>query len=59
MIQRRSIHVHRWPTSAFAPIAGGWFTMGTQLGHEGERAHRVFVDRFFGHDCPTSSFERR
>jgi hypothetical protein len=57
MIQRWSIRAPV-PTSAFAPIAGG-FTMGTQLGHAGERAHRVFVDRFFGHDCPTSSCERR
>src|SRR5438093_7879599 len=32
---------------AFAPIPGGWFTMGTQLGHEDERPpHRVFVDPF-------------
>jgi formylglycine-generating enzyme len=32
---------------AFAPIAGGWFTMGTDLGHEDERPpHRVFVDAF-------------
>ncbi len=32
---------------AFAPIAGGWFTMGTELGHEDERPpHRVFVDPF-------------
>ena len=31
----------------FAPIAGGWFTMGTALGHEDERPpHRVFVDPF-------------
>ena len=35
------------PTPVFAPIAGGWFTMGTQLGHEDERPpHRVFVDGF-------------
>jgi sulfatase modifying factor 1 len=33
--------------SAFAPISGGWFTMGTDLGHEDEQPpHRVFVDRF-------------
>ena len=32
---------------AFAPIAGGWFTMGTEQGHEDERPpHRVFVDPF-------------
>jgi len=34
-------------TPAFALIPGGWFTMGTQLGHEDERPpHRVFVDPF-------------
>ena len=33
--------------SAFAPVAGGWFTMGTDLGHEDEAPpHRVFVDAF-------------
>jgi sulfatase modifying factor 1 len=33
--------------SAFAPIAGGVFTMGTTLGHEDEQPpHRVFVDPF-------------
>src|SRR5712691_2171022 len=32
---------------AFASIAGGWFTMGTELGFEDERPpHSVFVDRF-------------
>ena len=31
----------------FAPIGGGWFTMGTELGHDDERPpHRVFVDPF-------------
>lgn len=35
------------PEPAFAPIAGGWFTMGTTLGHEDEGPpHRVFVDSF-------------
>src|SRR5262245_9277647 len=34
-------------TSAFAPIAGGWFTMGTERGQADERPpHRVFVDSF-------------
>lgn len=33
--------------AAFAPIAGGWFTMGTVLGHEDERPpHRVCLDPF-------------
>ena len=42
-------------TSAFAPIAGGWFTMGTELGHEDERPpHRclrrsVRAGRVSGH----------
>jgi formylglycine-generating enzyme required for sulfatase activity len=32
---------------AFAPIAGGWFTMGTDRGLEDESPpHRVFVDPF-------------
>ena len=32
---------------AFAPIAGGWFTMGTALGYEDDRPpHSVFVNRF-------------
>jgi sulfatase modifying factor 1 len=31
----------------FASIAGGWFTMGTERGHEDEGPpHRVFVDAF-------------
>jgi len=34
-------------TAAFAPIAGGWFMMGTELGHEDEQPpHRVFIDPF-------------
>jgi sulfatase modifying factor 1 len=34
-------------TSAFAPIQGGWFSMGTERGQEDERPpHRVFVDPF-------------
>src|ERR1700730_7012761 len=34
-------------TSAFAPIQGGWFSMGTERGQEDERPpHRVFVDAF-------------
>src|SRR5260370_20143821 len=33
--------------SAFAPIPGGWFTMGTERGQDDERPpHRVFVDPF-------------
>jgi formylglycine-generating enzyme required for sulfatase activity len=35
------------PTSTFAAIPGGWFTMGTDRGQEDERPpHRVFVDSF-------------
>src|SRR5262245_23483610 len=38
---------HQERTSAFAPIPGGWFTMGTERGLEDERPpHRVFVDAF-------------
>jgi sulfatase modifying factor 1 len=45
-------------TSAFAPIAGGWFTMGTQLGHEDERPpHRVFIDAFELGVCPVTRAE--
>src|SRR2546421_3192591 len=34
-------------TSAFAPIAGGWFVMGSERGQEDERPpHRVFIDAF-------------
>src|ERR1051326_3818326 len=33
--------------SAFAPIPGGWFTMGTERGQDDERPpHKVFVDPF-------------
>jgi len=33
--------------SAFVPIPGGWFTMGTDRGQDDERPpHRVFVDPF-------------
>src|ERR1019366_8295572 len=46
------------PPSAFAPIPGGWFTMGTQLGHEDERPpHPVFVDRFELGVCPVTRAE--
>ncbi len=42
-------------TPGFAPITGGWFTMGTQLGYEDERPqHRVFVDRFELGVCPVT-----
>jgi formylglycine-generating enzyme required for sulfatase activity len=45
-------------TPAFAPIAGGWLTMGTQLGYEDERPpHRVFVDRFELGVCPVTRAE--
>src|SRR5438093_4977326 len=45
-------------TAAFAPIAGGWFTMGTQLGQEDERPpHPVFVDRFELGVCPVTRAE--
>src|SRR6266853_1330603 len=45
-------------TPAFVPIAGGWFTMGTQLGHEDERPpHPVFVDRFELGVCPVTRAE--
>ena len=45
-------------TPAFAPIAGGWFTMGTQLGLEDERPpHPVFVDRFELGVCPVTRAE--
>jgi hypothetical protein len=46
-------------TPTFAPIAGGWFTMGTQLGHEDERPpHEVFVDKFELGVCPVTRAER-
>jgi formylglycine-generating enzyme required for sulfatase activity len=45
-------------TPAFAPIVGGWFTMGTQLGYEDERPpHAVFVDRFELGVCPVTRAE--
>jgi sulfatase modifying factor 1 len=45
-------------TPAFAPIAGGRFTMGTQLGHEDERPpHAVFVDGFELGVCPVTRAE--
>ena len=45
-------------TPAFAQIAGGWFTMGTQRGHEDERPpHRVFVDSFELGICPVTRAE--
>src|SRR5229473_2917261 len=45
-------------TPAFVPIAGGWFTMGTQLGQEDERPpHPVFVDRFELGVCPVTRAE--
>ena len=43
---------------AFAPIAGGWFTMGTALGYEDERPpHPVFVDGFELGVCPVTRAE--
>ena len=43
---------------AFVPIPGGWFTMGTPLGHEDERPpHRVFVDGFELAACPVTRAE--
>ena len=45
-------------TPAFAPIPGGWFTMGTQLGQEDERPpHPVFVDGFELGVCPVTRAE--
>ena len=45
-------------TSAFAPIPGGWFTMGTERGQEDERPpHRVFVDGFELGVCPVTRAE--
>src|SRR6476469_8641809 len=42
----------------FARIAGGWFTMGTELGHEDERPpHTVFVDAFELGVCPVTRAE--
>ena len=45
-------------TQAFAPIPGGWFTMGTDRGHVDERPpHRVFVDPFELGVCPVTRAE--
>jgi formylglycine-generating enzyme required for sulfatase activity len=51
-----------WDTStvdsAFAPISGGWFTMGTDRGQPDERPpHRVFVDPFELAVCPVTRGE--
>jgi formylglycine-generating enzyme required for sulfatase activity len=44
--------------SAFAPIPGGWFTMGTDRGQPDERPpHRVFVDPFELAVCPVTRGE--
>src|SRR3954462_15887326 len=44
--------------AAFAPIAGGSFTMGTLLGHDDERPpHAVFVDAFELGVCPVTRAE--
>jgi formylglycine-generating enzyme required for sulfatase activity len=44
--------------SAFAPIPGGWFTMGTDRGQPDERPpHRVFVDPFELAVCPVTRAE--
>jgi formylglycine-generating enzyme len=56
----RAMADSRSPTRppAFAPIAGGWFTMGTELGLEDERPpHAVFVDRFEMAVCPVTRAE--
>jgi formylglycine-generating enzyme required for sulfatase activity len=44
-------------TSAFASIAGGWFTMGAELGDDERPAHRVFVDTFELGVCPVTRAE--
>ena len=45
-------------TRAFAPIPGGWFTMGTDLGQGDERPpHRVLVDPFELGVCPVTRAE--
>ena len=45
-------------TPAFAPIAGGWFAMGTQLGHENEPPpYTVFVERLELGVCPATRAE--
>lgn len=42
----------------FAAIEGGWFTMGTELGHDDEGpAHRVFVAAFELGVCPVTRAE--
>jgi formylglycine-generating enzyme required for sulfatase activity len=42
----------------FAPIDGGWFTMGTTRGLDDERPpHRVFVDGFEMAVCPVTRAE--
>ena len=44
--------------SAFAPIPGGWFTMGTDRGQPDEGPpHRVFVDPFELAVCPVTRAE--
>ena len=44
--------------SAFVPIPGGWFTMGTDRGQPDERPpHRVFVDPFELAVCPVTRAE--
>ena len=44
--------------SAFAPIPGGWFTMGTDRGQPDERPpHRVLVDPFELAVCPVTRVE--
>ena len=47
--------------TAFVPITGGWFTMGTERGLEDERPpHRVFVDAFeLGADIEGRNGRRR
>jgi formylglycine-generating enzyme len=42
----------------FVRIAGGWFSMGTELGQADERPpHRVFVDAFELGVCPVTRAE--
>jgi formylglycine-generating enzyme required for sulfatase activity len=46
------------PAAGFVPIAGGWFTMGTDHGQEDERPpHRVLVDAFELGVCPVTRAE--
>src|SRR3984893_17989142 len=48
----------RMLSSTFAPIMGGWVTMGTELGQEDERPpHSVFVDAFELGVCPVTRAE--